>query len=261
MKTQSILLRAILTLMIGIAFLVLITFIFSGCKNENSGTPGTLILKAESPKLMLKSGTLASTGGATLKLDAFTIEIRNLIVEENSGNDNQNQVGDQTGGTVDSGNESPEKNGSETSSDTGDLSLPGPFVLQILNGTASIDQATVSAGTYKKVDFEFYPGSENNGHSIVISGTFTNSQGVTVPFSLLSDATQTIQLPLSGTGISVNSGGTTSIAIVFDVNSWLNKLDFNTANQVNGQITISNTENTGLYQAFMSALAQHIDIQ
>lgn len=259
MKTQSILLRIILTLMIGVAFLILISFIFSGCKNENSGTPGTLILEAGSPKLMLKSGTLVSAGGATLKLDVVTVEIKNLIVEENSGSDNQNQVGDQSGDTTETSVDSGEKASSNAAADSGDLHLTGPFVLDVTNNTASIDQVSVLPGTYKKVDFEFYPGTENNGHSIFISGTFTNSQGVCVPFTLVSNATDAIQLPLSG--ISVSSGGTTTISIVFDVNNWLNDLDFNTATQANGQIAISSAENTGLYQAFMSVLAQHIDIQ
>ncbi len=261
MKTQSLVLRFILTFTIGVAFIVMVTMLFSSCKNEASGTPGTLQLKATTPKLFLKSGVLASVGGATITLDAAKVEIKNLRVEENSGNDVQNQSGGQSGSTGNDGKEATEKTSTAETGSAGDLLLSGPYLLDIINGSASIDQVTVLPGTYKKVNFDFYAGNENNGHSIVISGTFTNASGATVPFTLVSDASNAIQLPLSGTGISVSSGGTATISIVFDVNNWLNKLDFNTAIQSNGQITISNTENTQLYQAFLATLAQYIDIQ
>lgn len=258
MKTQSLVLRLIFTFTIGVAFIVMVMMLFSSCKNETSGTPGTLQLKATTPKLFLKSGVLASVGGAIITLDEAKLEIRDLRIEENSGNDHQNQSGDQS---TNAGKDTSEKSMKAESADAGDILLAGPYLLDIINGSASIDQINVQPGTYKKVNFDFYAGNENNDHSISLSGLFTNSKGIIVPFTLTSDFAETVQLPLAGNGLQVNSGGTTTISILFDVNNWLSKLDFNTANQVNGRINITKDENSGLYLAFLSSLSRHIEIE
>lgn len=254
MKTQSLVLRFLLTFTIGVAFIVMVMLVFSSCKNEQSGVSGTLQLKANSNQL-LKSATIASVNGASISLDAAKVEIRNLRIEENSGNDNQNQSGDQ------SGNDGNEKKSKSEAGDAGDILLSGPYLLDILSGTASIDQVTVQPGTYKKVDFEFFAGSENSSHSIVLSGTYTNAQGIAIPFVLTSEFAETVQLPLAGNGIQVTSGAITTLSILFDVNNWLNKLDFSTAIVNNGQVNITKDENPGLYLAFLSELSKHIEIE
>ena len=256
MKTQSLVLRFLFTFTIGVAFIVMVMLIFSSCKNESSGAPGTLLLKASSRSQVLKSATITSINGASITLDAAKVEIRNLRIEENSGNDNQS--GDQSGKDGKDGNE---KSSKSESGDAGDILLPGPYLLDILSGTASIDQVTVTPGTYKKVDFEFFTGTENNSHSIVLSGTYTNAKGIVIPFILTSEFAETLQLPLAGNGIEVNSGSITSISILLDVNNWLNQLDFSTANLSNGKISINKDENTGLYLAFIAALSKHIEIE
>ncbi len=260
MKTQSLVLRFIFTFTIGVAFIVMVMMLFSSCKNEASGTPGTLQLKATTPKLFLKSGVLASVGGTTITLDAAKVEIKNLRVEENSGNDVQNQSGGQSGSTGSDGKDVAETSSPAETGSAGDLLLSGPYLLDIINGSASIDQVTVQPGTYKKVNFDFYAGNENNGHSISLSGLFTNAQGGIVPFTLTSDFAGTVQLPLAGSGLQVSSGGTSTISILFDVNNWLSSLDLGTATQANGKITISNNENQGLYLAFITELSKHIEI-
>lgn len=257
MKTQSLVLRFLLTFSIGVAFILIVMLVFSSCKNEQSGAPGTLQLKANSNQL-LKSATIASVNGASITLNAAKVEIRNLRIEENSGNDNQNQSGDQSGND---GKDSNEKSSKSETGDAGDILLPGPYLLDILSGTVSIDQITVQPGTYKKVDFEFFAGPENSSHSIVLSGAYTNAQNISVPFTLTSEFAKTVQLPLAGNGIQVNSGGISSISILFDVNNWLNKLDFSTAIVNNGQISINKDENSGLYLAFLSALSKHVEIE
>ena len=255
MKTQNLVLRFFILFTIGITFIILVSMVFSSCKNEQSGAPGTLQLKA-STNQTLKSATIASVNGASITLDGATVEIKNLRIEENSGNDNQN--GDQSGND---GKDSNEKNSKSEAGDAGDILLPGPYLLDILSSTASIDQVTVQPGTYKKVDFEFFAGSENSSHSIVLSGTYTNTQGIAIPFILNTEFAETVQLPLAGSGIQVSSGSISSISILFDINNWLNKLDFSTANQSNGQININKDENSGLYLAFLSALSKHIEIE
>ena len=254
MKTQSLVLRFLFTFTIGVAFIIMVMLVFSSCKNEPSGATGSLQLKAKSNQV-LKSATITSVSGASLTLDAAKVEIKNLRIEENSGNDIQNQSGDQ------SGNDGNEKSSKSETGDAGDLLLTGPYLLDILSGTASIDKITVQPGTYKKVDFEFYAGPENSSHSIVLSGTYTNASGTAIPFKLTSEFAETVQLPLAGNGIQVTSGAITTLSILFDVNNWLNKLDLSTAVVSNGQININKDENSGLYLAFLSALSKHIEIE
>lgn len=261
MKTQNLVLRFILTFAVGVGFIVMVMMVFSSCKNEPVGTPGNVQLKATTPKLMLKSGTLAAAGGATIKLDAALVEIKNLRIEENSGNDVQNQSGNQSGDKSNDGKEAAEKNSTAEGGDQGDILLPGPYSLDIISGSAAIDQVSVQPGTYKKVDFNFSAGTGSNGHSITLSGVYTNAQGVAVPFMLTSDFAGTVQLPLAGNGLQVNSGTTSSISILFDDNNWLNALDLSTATVSNGQININATANKTLYEAFVSALSQHIEIE
>lgn len=254
MKTKSIILRLILIFTIGIALIVMILIVFSGCKNNHSGTIGTLQLQADTPKSVLRAGTLAAIGGA-ITLKSVQVEIKNLKIEENSlqNNESKNQSGDsgiQLGidEKVEFGN-------------TADSLLTGPYLLNIFNGTASIDEVPIQPGAYTKVEFEFFAGPDNNNHSIALSGTFTNEQGVPIPFTLTSEFSEIIQLPLAGRGLKVNSGNIISITIFFDISKWLNKLDFNTANQTNGEICITKDENRDLYNAFLAQLSKHIDIE
>jgi len=254
MRTR-IFVKTSITFLIGIALIIIITFSFSQCKKDNSVKPGTIQLKATSQSMGLKSATIASVAG-TITLQTATVEIGNLRIEENSGNDNQN--GDQSGNDGVGGNE---KNSKAETGVAGDLHLAGPYLLDILNGSASIDKVTVQPGIYKKVNFEFIAGSENKGHSIALSGVFVNAQGVSIPFTLTSEVVETIQLPLTGSGIQVNSGNMVSISILFDVSSWLTILDFSTASQNGGRININKDENTALYLAFITEVSKNIDIE
>ncbi len=246
MKTKK-----LITLMI----VLFVAFVFTQCKNENNGAPGTIQLKATGTSQGLKSAKIeALTGNITLQ--AATVEIQNLQIEENSGEDHQD--GDQSGND---GNNDKENNSKSESGDAGDLLLAGPYVLDILNGSASVDQVIVQPGTYKKVDFDFFAGPENNNQSIVLTGIFTTLSGVEIPFTLNSDLSETVQLPLNANGITVSSGSVVTVSILFDVTSWLKNLDWSQAIQLNNQITISKNENAGLYQAFIAEVSKNIQVE
>ncbi|MFY9153239.1 MAG: hypothetical protein WAO52_14580 [Prolixibacteraceae bacterium] len=252
MKTKSAVLRLIITFTIGIALIVITTMIFSCSKNEHSGTIGTLQLQADTPKSFLRSEAISTIDESFILLKSVQVEVRNLRIEGNSLPNNQ---------SVKLGINGKQKSVRTEFGNTADSLLKGPYILDIFSGTASIDEVPVQPGTYKKVDFEFFAGPDNNNHSIAISGTFTNARGVSVPFSLTSEFSEIIQLPLSGRGLKIKSGNIISITILFDVNNWLNELDFNKANQTNGKITITKDENSGLYSAFMTQMLKHIDIK
>ena len=237
MKTQRAILRLILIFTIGIALIVVVMMIFSGCTNNHLGAIGTLQLEADTPKSFLRAGDLTTIGGA-ITLKSVQVEIKNLRIVRNSTHNkyNNNQSGN-----------SGIQLGIDEKIELGNMAdslLTGPYLLDILSGTASIDEVPIQPGIYRRVEFEYFAGPDNNNHSLALSGTFTNAQGVPVPFTLTSEFSEIIQLPLAGRGLKVHSGNIISITILFDVSKWLNKLDFNTANQTNGEICITKRRKT-----------------
>jgi len=229
---------------------------FSSCnKDGNPGMPGTIQLNATVKSALVKSAAILTTSG-TLTLQTATVEIRDLTIEENSGNDNQNNNKD--GGNEKDNGKDNEKKGQ--GNDGGDIVLAGPYVLDIVNGVATIDQVNVQPGTYKKVDFDFVAGSKNNGNSILITGEYTSAAGATIPVELTSDLSSTVQLPLTR-NIIVSSGSAVSVSIVFDVESWLNGLDFEFALLTGNKIIINSQQNINLYNSFVAAVKQHIQVE
>jgi hypothetical protein len=208
-----------------------------GCSSQHSGTPGTLQLKSGIPRTHSKSAWPTAVGGGTITLKSAQMEIRNLKVEPNPNPKDRN-------------GRRPDRKRTDAMILTDnycDSLLAGPYVLDILRCAAPIDEVLIKPGTYKKIDFEFFAGPDNGGHSISLSGIFSNEHRVKVPFRLIADFTKTIQLPLSGNGLKVNPGNILSLTILFDLNNWLNKIDFSTAREVNGQINITTDENQELY--------------
>jgi len=256
MKTKSAVLRLTITFTIGIALIVITTMIFSCSKNEHSGTIGTLQLQADTPKSFLRSEAISTIDESFITLKSVQVEVRNLRIEGNSfPNDQKNNQ------SVKLGINTKQKSQPTEFGNIADSLLTGPYIMNILCGTASIDEVPIQPGTYKKVDFEFFAGPDNSYHSIALSGMFTNTRGISVPFTLTSEFAETIRLPLAENGLKISSGNIISITILFDVNNWLNELDFNKANQTNGKITITKDENSGLYSAFMTQMLKHIDIE
>ncbi len=253
MKIQNLVLRLIIVFVIGVVFIVLIMMLFPSCSSQHSGTPGTLQLKADIPRTHLKSGRLTAVGGVTITLKSAQIEIQNLRVKVNSDLKNRNEV--------QPGNDRERKDAIVETGNLCDSLLTGPYVLDILSCTAPIDEVLIKPGTYKKVDFEFFAGPDNRGHSISISGIFSNEQGASIPFILTSEYAKTIQLSLSGNGLKVKPGKILSLTILFDLNNWLNKLDFSAAHEVNGQINITKDENKELYKEFLTQLPKNIDVE
>lgn len=253
MKTKS------LVTVVGVFLLALS---FSACnKDGTTGLPGTIQLNASTKSATTVQSDVIQTASGTLAIQTATVEIQNLVIEENSGNDNQDE-GNYNDGT-DSNDGTDNESDSETTNaenDGGDVVLPGPYVLDIVNGAATIDQVNVQPGTYKKVDFDFVPGPENNGNSILITGEYTSAAGVAIPFELTGDLSSTVQLPLTNS-INVISGSTVPVSIVFDVQSWLSGLDFESAALTENKIIINAQQNASLYNSFVAAVNQHIEIE
>lgn len=228
MKKQNLISWLVFASAIGI---VLLMAYLHGSKTKIQDSPGTLQLKADIPGAFLKSGIYKLTGGGTITLKSAQIEIQNLKIEN------------------------------ELSSETNDVMLRGPYLLDLLSGTAPIDEVLIRQGKYRKVNFEFCPGPDNRNHSIVLEGIFTNAKGVTMPFILFSETDQTIQSPIAEGSMKINSKNIWSMNILCDLYNCLNKLDFNSADQVNGGISITKDYNTGIYKKFLVLLSKHIDVE
>ncbi len=235
-----------------VLFSFFIAFAITSC-NNNLGTPGIIKINATSQSAGVKSATIQTAAG-DIHLQSAVVEIKNLQIEENSGNDNEGQ-GENNDNGKDDGKESASKE-----NDGGDILLPGPYVVDITGGAATIDQIEAQPGTYKKVNFDFVAGTENSGNSISISGNYFSTTGVIIPFTLESNFEANVQLPLA-TGISVNSGSTVSVSIVFDVAGWLSSLNFENAEQTDGKIVINPARNISLYNSFIAAVSKNIEIE
>jgi hypothetical protein len=234
-------------------FAALMVLVLSSCKKSNNlGTPGTVNLNALSSS-GIKAATIPTATGS-ISLKSGIVEIQNLRIEENTGNDNQsgNQVGGSDNGT--------EKSTNTEGTDGGDIFLAGPYVLNIVDGKIAIDNVQAQPGNYKKVDFDFLAGKDNGGNSVVLEGDYTNSLGSVIPFKLSCNFEGTVQLPLAS-NITVSSGSVINVAIVFNVANWLSALDFTNATETDGKIVINNIQNASMYSDFVTALSKNIDAE
>ena len=230
MKTKSNNYFILIITIITVAIALLVSVFFTGCQNDD---PNSSTLEKELEMLdsaFQESGSKFSDDlsiSEVLNITSAFINISDLHIKEVSGND--------------------------------DVILQGPYTIEIGNGIATFDQVDMFTGTYKKVDLTFKTGDSTtlNGHSVIIIGYYINIDGRSIPFTLSSDFTKQIQLPLLNDGVTVSENSTVSISIAFDAKAWLSVLDFANAEVTDGEITIDNSKNTFLLKAFEANLSPH----
>jgi hypothetical protein len=198
----------------------------------------------------------SSTNGFTL--NSVKISIANLIIEENSGNDVEQQ-----GNHNDGGNDKESKSKEGSNGENGDVLLPGPYVLDVIDGKLTIDQVDVYPGTFKKVDFSFMINNEAGfgGNSIMVSGSYQKTDGTVLPVVLKSDFNQQVQLQLANGGVIVAANSTVALSIVLDIPTWINSLDLSTAAVLNNEILIDKTNNQELLKLVESNLTSNIEVE
>jgi len=254
-------------------FAAIVTLTITACKsNDSPNAPlmsspsGNLLMKIHSfnPSKIgtdaLKIKTVGSqtyiqfpiTGG-TLDLQSAMLNFKDLVIEENSGYDGE-QTGDNNSGNDGDGG---------TEGEAPDITAPGPFSVDLSSGTASIGSFDVYTGTFKKVDFKLVSNSADPffGKTIVISGVFTPDGSTAIPFTLKSDVSSQLQLPLANGGIVVAANSTVSIDIVIDLPSLFNSVDFSSASVTNGRILIDSQNNSPLLNEFETNLNSYIDAE
>ncbi len=258
---------AVLALSVSIVWL-------SGCKKSNpySSTSltksSTAVMSAtSSPKAANTTVADIPVSGGKLNVQTAWINIADLRIEENSGNDIEQQGGANDGDQGGVDNESlggkEESGGIEDSLDAADITAAGPFSLDISGGQALIGSFDVYPGTFKKIDFTFRPNTNDPfyGKTMVISGEFTSDAGTVTPFTLKSEFSKQIQTQIAGGGITVAANSTVEVNVVFDLAGWFGNVDFSTAQTANGQILIDASDNAALLAAFEANLAKYVEVE
>jgi len=222
----------------------------------------------------LKS-TFAMGDEDEITINSATISVADITIEENSGENNQNEGdvddddadddaddGADDDADDDNDNNVGEQNDSGEDTELEDIYLPGPFVLEVVEGNALIGEVDVFPGTFKQVNFSFYVTTdpEAGDYSIYITGEYPDASNTLIPFTLISEFDQTVQLPIAGGGVTVEAEGIVHLSIVLDLETCIGNLDFASASVSNNTITIDALNNQNLLLAFEACLAEGIDI-
>ncbi|HKK41220.1 MAG TPA: hypothetical protein VJ963_02340 [Bacteroidales bacterium] len=247
---------------IGITGMIsLIILMTPGCKKSTSPFLKTSQLAITMSKTKI-AGTSSVTKSLTSNSSVFTlnseiVSIADLIVEENTGNDVEQQ------GNNKGGSDTENKSNAAGTSENGDIHLTGPYIVNLKGQNINIDNITVSPGIFKKVDFSFTVSNDTslNGNSIIITGTYKNNQGVDIPVVLQSAFNKQIQLPLANGGIVAKSGSVVTLSILFDAQALINNIDLSTAIVSNSGILINNSNNSGLLKKFESNMSSFIEVE
>jgi len=238
--------------------------LFSGCSKTSPYAANSLTKSSLAVMKATTTSTAANTSiseipviGGKLNIQSAWINIANLQIEENSGNDVEQQ------GDHNDGNDNESDGGKESNEDAADVMAPGPFSLDISSGQALIGSFDVYPGTFKKVDFIFQSSANKPflGNTIFISGDYSADTGKVTPFVLKSGFSKQIQTQIAGGGITVAANSKVEINVVFDLAGWFGNVDFPTAQINNGQIQIDVSNNAALLNTFESNLTQYVDVE
>jgi len=238
-----------------------ILFLASGCAKDNSNLTKSSLLAVDISTVkgaaLNSSGTKGDATSAFI-LNSAKISISDLIIEENSGNDVEQQ-----GDHNDGGNDAETGTDIKAGGEKDDVMLPGPYTLDVVNGRLAIDQVAVYPGTFKKVDFKFNISNETGfgGNSIVVTGSYQKTDGTSVAVTLRSEFSQQVQLPIAGDGITAAANSTVSVTIVLDIASWMNNIDLSSAVVANNEIIIDKTVNADLLKLFEANLVSSIEVE
>lgn len=238
-------------------FWILTAMLVAACNAPTGMDPtksASLTVRAtDQPKPVNSGGRTSSTTSSDISITSVQITIADIRIEENSGNDNEQE------GDFDDEDDQDENNveGPDNEGPGSDITLAGPYVVELNNNLAVISEFQVFPGVYKKVNFKFVNGADD---AIQISGSFTNT-GTTTPFTLSSSFNQSVQVLLANGGVTVAANSTKDLDIVFDIDNWLAALDLSTATITNGEILINKTNNPALLRAFEAVLLQYIEAE
>lgn len=240
---------------------ILAVLILSGCKKN---TPSLMFeSQTKSVMVLMKASAVKTTGttlnnvpvtGGTVNIARALIHIKEIEIEKNFDHKGE-QEGEHDDGDKEGDSENEDKDAEE-------ITMKGPFTLDISSGEAFIDSVHVSPGIFTKVELEFSAGSEKpfNGVSILIAGTFASASGQNFPFSLTSAFYDETEAVLAEGGLEVNAETTVTLTVLFNLADWFSGIDFSSVQLSDGKIIINSSNNKNILTQFENNLDKNIEV-
>jgi hypothetical protein len=156
----------------------------------------------------------------------------------------------------------------ETDSDSIEINWEQNVVMDFATGLTSPDLSSLTfpAGTYREVEVEIELLDENNEPSIVINGTFVDSNDITHPIRFEFNSGETFEVEKEGT-ITFGEGDRVLSHVTFNPGAWfaeVSSAELEAATKDgSGVIVISSTQNSKIYDIVADGLdvATEVEIQ
>ena len=239
--------------------------LFAGCSGSSGSGSTTrqrssVLTVAAIPGRDYPASHVLNLANGALDLQTAMFSIDNVSIEENTGEGSGQNGGAEGKGENEGGKEGGNEGGENESED---IVLTGPFSIDIATGGAVLDSVPVFPGTFRQADLEFHTALQAPfaGHSIHVAGHYLPAVGSPIPFTLHSDFTQQIQVPVDNGGVTVTANTVMPIALTFDLTALFGDLDFASAAVVNGEILIDDAHNANLLAMFEANLADFVDLE
>lgn len=154
----------------------------------------------------------------------------------------------------------------ETDNDSIEVNWEQNAVIDFATGSTSPDLSalTFPVGTYRQVEVEIELLDENNQPSIVINGTFTDSNNDTHPIRFEFNSGETFEVEKEGI-ITFGEGDRVLSQVTFDPGAWFSQvtsaqLEFATKD-ASGVIVISSTQNPDIFDIVADGLDVATDVE
>lgn len=141
----------------------------------------------------------------------------------------------------------------------------GQYTVDLLTGTSNpaFGTALVNAKNYNKLEIEFGTFLQDNA-SLIVEGTYTNSNGEKVPFKYTMNKEIEIEIE-SSNGFEVEAGSVKEVAAEIDFAMLFDGIDFELADaNADGLVIVDASINTYVYnlisQNFSAAISLEIDV-
>lgn len=217
--------------------------LFSACLFQNGDSPSTATAKFEFQASAASSALAksAATGGLSLVDAAGTsfniteakVYVKRIQLESETESDVPIAGCDTSGNKImhkDGDSSATEVESEECESDQ-DLSIKGPFIVDLINGTSTpeLPSLSVPAGTYNRIKLRLDHGAKGDtamldGNSLVAKGTLTRADGSTEPFTLNLGFHEDLKIK-SKTGIVLDGSSIHTILVALSAGDWLKNLN------------------------------------
>lgn len=244
------------------ALFIFMGLIIGGCGEDVDPNMADLRLKMKATTTL---GSLDPAGRVMEDHITFTealfgvtkVEIESELEHHSDDNDHQgnDDDSDEDSGDDNHGDDS-DDDGDDDSDDDYEIEIEGDFIVDLIAGTSDPDFGTIPTlpGTVKEIDIRLEPILED-GNSIYIEFTYKpdpESDPVTVQFSTKKE----IEFEMEHhSGIHLDEGSLHQILVLFDLDKFLNSINFGEATaDEDGIIRINSNSNAAISTAIWAQL-------